>query len=129
MIAHNYREKFTRVLFILMMAALTFGCAAKDVTESGYDTIATSNEAVHRLMLKAGEYYQQGEITESEKEKLSELYLKYRAAANSATEALAAYANASTKENHEIYLSYISDLIEHRQTFINSVKTFFPEDN
>ena len=125
---YNYRENFTRVFPIILVALFLCACAAKTFTESTYDTISTSNEAVHRTMTYMGKQYRKDNLDDSQKEKIISIYEKYRATSDAAAHALATYAETDDQDDREKLLSIISDVVEYRDKLITLVNVFLDND-
>lgn len=120
------------ILGMLGVFMLSYGCASNSFVENGYDTLATVNNSVDSLMTELGKKYRKGEVTESQKERISEVYVKLRAASDAADTALAMYAASQTEEAKEKFENKYSlamdKLIENREVFVNLARKFLEID-
>ena len=119
--------------FLLLAFLTAFGCANKNFVENGYDSISTLNNSVDTLMVELGKKYRAGEITESQKEKISEVYNKLRAASDAADTALAMYATAQSEETQEEfenkYYKAMAELEKNREVFMELASQFLEVKN
>jgi len=110
----------TKLISVVFMFFLLAGCAS--FVETGYDTIKTSNYAVDKLMDKAGQAYQEGNLNDKQKSKIISIYNDYHAASNAADEALAIYKETKSSKDKRQYLESLEKLNEQKSKFKNIIK-------
>lgn len=104
---------------VLCLGLYSFGCGPKQsFVETGYDSIKVSNSFVDDLMTQLGKEYRAGNISKSEKQKISRIYRIYKASADLADESLADYASSKTQKNRQKYLDALESLSSNKSKFI-----------
>lgn len=125
----RYFTGFSLILIAVGLCLLLFGgCSSKKTfIENGYDTIKTTNSMVDNLMTTLGEKYRQGEVTESEKEKITKVYNKVLQASDLVDESLADYAENETSETRQKYLTALESLSSNRAAFMKLAREVLNE--
>ncbi len=114
------------MLLVLVVSFSACGMKSQSFVETAYDSIKTANITVDELMTEAGEMYQEGKLSESEKEKIDQIYNQYRAASDLADSALAAYKRTQDQDDKQKALSALAEL-EHLEAKIKVLINKFME--
>lgn len=108
-------NKFFLVTLVLLLAACAHN---QSYVERGYDTLATMNTAVDRAMEHLGDKYQQGDLSEKQKEEIDKAYRIYRDMADIADSALANYAETKNQAEKITYIKALETMRTKKQAII-----------
>lgn len=125
----RYLTSFATILIAVGLCLLLFGgCSSKKTfVEAGYDTIATTNTMVDSLMTRVGDKYQEGKISEDQKQNITEIYSEVRRSSNLLDETLADYASNKTSANRQKYLTVLESFNSNKVEFLKLVREVLNE--
>ena len=86
----------------VVLLAFILGCAT--FTRNAYRTLAVSQQTYDATLSALGDMYKQGMLSDEHKDKAVELGTLYKAAHNSAVQALLQYESNPTPDNKQRYL-------------------------
>jgi hypothetical protein len=98
--------RFTLLISILLIALLTFSCAA--TSQNTYKVLSVSFQTYDTVLTAVSDLYKQGHISEVQKQKVINAGSVYKEAHNAAVAALLQYTASDNLNNEEIYLRTVS---------------------
>ena len=87
---------------VLAVCFIFFIFACASFTKNAYRTLATGGEAYNATMMTAADLYQQGRITDKQKDGILKLGHRYRDAYHLAVDTLAAYERTRTTSDEDM---------------------------